>query len=265
LQNPVVQWAATGTFNITLSVTSNGCISTTTTNNIIITTCGGVHGSQTLSFTGSQQTFTVPACVYSVQLETWGGQGGTSSSGGYAGGRGGYAYGTLSVTPGQTLNIYIGGKGTNSTGSGTWIAGGWNGGGTGVSWGGGGGGGTDIRVGGTALTDRVLVAGGGGGGYEGSYADIGGYGGGLVGQNRQNTTGGSQSAGGSQGGGLGQGGSQNSLSYLGSGGGGGYYGGGAPMVNGTASGGSSYYGGTIAPNGTTADVNTGDGKVVITW
>ncbi|MEI6765362.1 MAG: glycine-rich protein [Bacteroidota bacterium] len=262
----MVQWAVSGTYNISLVVTQNGCTSTTTTNTISVTSCGIVHGTQTFNYTGAQQSFTVPACITSVTLEAWGGQGGDNNGSGYTGGRGGYAYGTLTVTPGQTLYVYVGGDGQDgSSTSNVFMAGGWNGGGTGVSTGGGGGGGSDVRVGGTALTDRVLVAGGGGGAYGGSYADNGGYGGGLSGQSRQITTGGTQSAGGTTGGSFGQGGSQSNTGYMCGGGGGGYYGGGTASVNGTGSGGSSYYAGTTAPNGTTADVNTGVGKVVITW
>lgn len=264
-QNPVVQWSATGTYLVGLSVTQNGC-SASSSQSLNLVNCGSVHGSQTFNYTGNSQSFTVPACVYSLQLEAWGAQGGNAASGGYTGGRGGYAYGTISVNPGDVIYVYVGGKGQDaSSPSNNYTAGGFNGGGTGVSEGGGGGGGSDIRVGGTALSNRVLVAGGGGGAYCNSWADNGGYGGGLSGQSRQVTTGGTQSAGGDYGGQLGQGGSQSNTGYMCGGGGGGYYGGGAPQVNGTGSGGSSYYGGTQPPNGTTADVRTGHGQVTITW
>ena len=266
VQNPVVVWSSTGTYNVTLTVTLNGCTSSVTNQSIVVSNCGSAHGSQTFSYTGSTQTFTVPACVFSLQLEAWGAQGGNAGSGGYTGGRGGYAFGTINVSPGDVIYVNVGGKGMDgTTSSGYYTTGGFNGGGTGVSEGGGGGGGSDVRVGGTALANRVLVAGGGGGAYSMSWADNGGYGGGLTGQSRQVTTGGSQTAGGDFGGQLGQGGSQSNTGYLCGGGGGGYYGGGAPQVNGTGSGGSSYYAGTLSPNGTTADVRTGHGQIVITW
>ncbi|MDQ7779912.1 MAG: glycine-rich protein, partial [Planctomycetota bacterium] len=68
-------------------------------------------------------------------------------------------------------------------------AGGWNGGGNGETSGGahsggGGGGASDMRLNGTALGDRILVAGGGGGpAYNYGAGDDGGYGGGLTGGN----------------------------------------------------------------------------------
>jgi len=87
------------------------------------------------------------------------------------------------VTPGQTLEIFVGGRGfnvTEETGGG-----GFNGGGnarsTSGSERGGGGGASDVRVNGTSFDDRVIVAAGGGGGPCGIAIPIGGNGGGLVG------------------------------------------------------------------------------------
>lgn len=125
---------------------------------------------QTFSYTGAVQTFVVPSCVSTITLDVKGAQGAnaldvlsTNSSGGL----GGRAQGILAVTAGQTLSIYVGGFG-NTNGNG-----GFNGGGAGgISTAGsscaggpagGGGGASDIRVGGVALTNRVIVAGGGGG------------------------------------------------------------------------------------------------------
>ena len=73
-------------------------------------------GSETFTYTGSQQTFTVPSGVSSITIKTWGAQGG---SGGYysnssycsTGGKGGYSTGTLSVSAGNTVYIYVGGQG----------------------------------------------------------------------------------------------------------------------------------------------------------
>ncbi len=123
----------------------------------------------TYAYTGSMQTYTVPPGVTSIQLEVWGAQGQALIIEDFSpssGGLGGYAKGNLAVTPGQVLNIYVGGQGLNGAAA-------FNGGGIGGfgtpsthtgGYAGGGGGGTDVRVGGVALTDRVIVAGGGGGG-----------------------------------------------------------------------------------------------------
>ncbi|MCC6371031.1 MAG: T9SS type A sorting domain-containing protein [Bacteroidia bacterium] len=112
----------------------------------------------TFGYTGSMQSFTIPSCVNSVTLLTRGAQGGASGDAATAGGLGGMATGVMSVTPGDVLNIYVGG--TN----------GYNGGGAaGVNSGcssangGIGGGASDIRFNGVALSNRILVAGGGGG------------------------------------------------------------------------------------------------------
>ena len=130
--------------------------------------------SQIFNYTGSIQTWTVPAGVSSVSFTADGAQGANSSSGYGNGGLGGRLQGTLTVTPGQVLNIYVGGAASAATG-------GWNGGGNGPTsyptWGGGGGGATDMRIGGTTLNDRVLVAAGGGGaGYNCGSGNHGGGG-----------------------------------------------------------------------------------------
>ena len=67
---------------------------------------------------------------------------------------GGQTQGSLSVTPGQVLNLYVGGQAAD-VGNVTPAPGGFNGGGDGGQWGAGGGGATDVRVGGTALANRV--------------------------------------------------------------------------------------------------------------
>ncbi|MCC3160253.1 tail fiber domain-containing protein [Hymenobacter sp. 15J16-1T3B] len=218
-------------------------------------------GPQTLTFnyTGTSQTWTVPPNVTSVQVDMAGARGRTidNCSNCYRGGRGGRVQATLTVTPGQVLTIEVGGdRGYNP--STLYQDGGYNGGGRGSEPGGGA---TDIRIGGTALTNRVLVAGGGGG--SGYYAR-GGPGGGLTGGdgliptagNPTGTpgTGGSQSAGGVTGGtpqqycycgtspagpGVGAG-LTGGTSWGAAGGGGGYYGGGMSHGNAGAGGGSSY-------------------------
>jgi len=125
----------------------------------------------TFDYTGDVQTYTVPPGITSIQIDCYGGQGQATTVDDYApfstGGLGGYSVGELSVTPGEVLNIYVGGQGADG-------AGGYNGGGTGgfgtagsggtAGYGGSGGGASDVRQGGATLADRVIVAGGGGGG-----------------------------------------------------------------------------------------------------
>ena len=117
--------------------------------------------TQTLSYTGSSQMFTAPSCIQAT-ITCYGGNGsnGVSTASGAIGGNGGagaMAQGVISLTAGQVLNIYVGGMGTGTMG-------GFNGGGNGGSTAGAGGGASDIRLNGTALLNRVLIAGGGGGG-----------------------------------------------------------------------------------------------------
>lgn len=70
--------------------------------------------------------------------------------GNYKGGAGSSVTGTFHLTKGDVLYIFTGGKGTN-------------GGGSGSAEGGAGGGATDIRLNGTDISDRILVAAGGAG------------------------------------------------------------------------------------------------------
>lgn len=246
------------------------------------------------SYTGNVQTFTVPE-TGKYQLEVWGAQGGSGFN--TTGGKGGYAKGDIYLTKGQVVYIYVGGQGSTPNG-------GWNGGGNGGidigagQTGGGGGGATDIRVGGTALSNRVIVAGGGaGGGRDGATGVGGGYSGtasesynsGYPGQPGTQTGGGSvyTTSRGATPGSLGQGGN-GSTGYNaagGGGGGGGYYGGGggtSTQDHGSGwsaggGGGSGYIGGvqngvTIAgdtsmpnPNGGTEVGHSGNGFARITF
>ncbi|MEZ4873970.1 MAG: HYR domain-containing protein [Flavobacteriaceae bacterium] len=126
--------------------------------------------SQTFTYTGNMQTFTVPIGVTSINIEAWGASGQGVTVEVYnpsTGGLGGYAQGELTVTPGQVLNLFVGGTGMEG-------AGGYNGGATGGfgiagsgatdGYAGSGGGASDVRMGGTDLLSRIIVAGGGGGG-----------------------------------------------------------------------------------------------------
>jgi PKD-like domain/GEVED domain/Secretion system C-terminal sorting domain len=167
--------------------------------------------TDSLNFTGSMQTYTVPCGVTSITINAYGAQGGDGAVGGNSvqggvGALGGYSSGTLAVTPGQVLNIFVGGAGTIP-------AGGFNGGGNGGAQNAGGGGGaTDVRIGGTAESNRILTAGGGGGGgrggcHEGSASGgiggNGGTGGGGVGQMGNNSAQSNGVAGGGNGGNFG--------------------------------------------------------------
>ncbi|MDB5225606.1 MAG: hypothetical protein JWL87_558 [Candidatus Adlerbacteria bacterium] len=74
------------------------------------------NGQQnTFSYTGGDQTYTVPAGVTSVLVKAWGAGGGTGCNGGEGpGGRGGYTSGTLAVSPGQVLTVIVGQAGTKN-------------------------------------------------------------------------------------------------------------------------------------------------------
>ncbi len=179
------RWIALCFMALPLSILAQ--ISVTCPSNMVIVNDSGVCGAignyglvitggglvnVPFSYTGAVQTWTVPNGVGSVILEAYGAQG-NSNGLGVAGGLGGYATGTLSVTPGEVLNIYGGGGATMST------VGGFNGGGNAgavgspSAFGGGGGGASDVRVGGTALSNRVIVGGGGGGAGGNRVAGLG--------------------------------------------------------------------------------------------
>jgi len=273
LENPTVTWTGAGSYNVELTVTLNGCSSVTDKNVIVSNPV-----TETFNYTGGSQTFTVPAGVNSLKLEVWGAAGGYGiGSNEILGGLGAYVYGDISVTPGDLLTIYVGGVGGAGTG-GSGGAAGYNGGGSGgysSGGGGGGGGASDIRIGGTSLSNRVIVAGGGGGGsaYNCGSGGTGGYPSGgvcpvtcfLYGGAGSQSAGGTAGSGGSAGG-LGYGGNASNSGCSG-GGGGGYYGGGgggSSCCGGSGGGGSSYYG-TLTNTGTSNGVQSGNGLVKITY
>jgi len=245
----------------------------------------------TFNYTGAAQTWTVPACVYNIQVDVRGARGGNANFA--AGGNGARVTATLAVTPGQVLQINVGGQGALP-------GAGWNGGGAGRNGfapGGhsaGGGGASDIRVTPYALANRSVVAGGGGGAAGGTSPGAGGAGGcanGATGAGSPFTVtggvGGSQVAGGNGGppwfpgvpaavyGGNGAlavggiGGLWGDAS--GGGGGGGYYGGGGGGSDGCCTGGNGGGGGgggsSFTPGGgvCTQGFNNGNGIVTITY
>lgn len=233
-------------------------------------------------YTGSPETWVVPTGVTSIDARLYGAQGGTTlytvpvADTGAAGGK---VETTLAVTPGETLNIYVGEKGKTHGDGQAFNGGGSAGPGTNAN-GGGGGGASDIRQGGTALTDRIAVAGGGGGGGGNDSAiNTTGVGGGTTGGTGNTSafgsiaggTGGTPSAGGTgyASGALGVGADPEAVIRNGGGGGGGYYGGGSGLTGasgqsgGGGGGGSSYSSGTGTTH--TAGNHTGDGLVSLEW
>lgn len=242
-----------------------------------------------------QYSWTVPADLHEISVIVDGAQGGY----GYTQEYGGETRAVLPVTPGQILQIRVGGRGgLGAVGVDYNVivaggAGGYNGGGAGGAGNGkygtsGGGGASDIRTS-DALDSRLVVAGGGGG--RGSYQP-GGDGGGVNGGNgylasgnfpplAQYGHGGTQTGGGSAGAGrvdgregapgsFGQGGAggngtlyqivYGNIDEGGGGGGGGWYGGGGGAFAGSGGGGSGY-----GPAGATltSGVRAYDGQVRI--
>jgi hypothetical protein len=239
----------------------------------------GCEMFQAFGYTGSVQIFSVPADAISVFIEAEGAKGWT---GGYPGGEGGFSSGTLPVSPGDELYVYVGGQGTVSTPADTPSGAGWNGGGLGQNNSsgdvvGGGGGASDVRLihsvdplNLTSLESRVIVAAGGGGSTNNGSA-FGGDGGGLTGENggqhgsNHYGRGGTQSSGGDSGGGFGYGGNAEVwMTPWNGGGGGGWYGGGVSTAHSGGGGGSSYAGGVIGGI-VERGGNNGAGRVVIYW
>ncbi len=254
-------------------------------------------GPQTFIATGAAQSYSVPSWASQLQVTASGAQGG-----GAGGGKGGVTTAIVAVTPSSTVQINVGGQGSDS-------AGGFNGGGgpgTGTAGGSGqqgGGGASDIRIGGVALSDRVVIAAGGGGGAGGLAAAANGGGGGNPAGADGSVgvftfgyggvgTGGTQSAGGLAGLATGTAGNAGAVGAIavggaggnyaaeprgGSGGGGGYYGGGGGgagngvislthLVKGSGGpggGGSSYVTSPASAPTYTTGANEGSGQIVI--
>jgi hypothetical protein len=258
-----------------------------------------VGGVVTFSETGSPQAFVVPAGVMGVTVELAGAGGGAGYDvvgGALTGGAsGGLSVAALATTPGSTVEVVVGGAGTDGSGE-TYGTGGYNGGGNGSfdseidAGGGGGGGATDVRTGACASgldctsADVAVVAGGGGGSAGGDgYAPPGGSGGGAsggTGGNPDETTGGSggtstgvgAAGSGSLGTGEpGSGAAGGAAGGDGGGGGGGYFGGGGGgesyAFNGSGGGGGSGYAGS-GPGATVAgggSAGSTDGTAGIFW
>ncbi len=252
------------------------------------TLVGTVPTSFTCTYaTVGTDTFTVPAGMAQVTVDVYGAEGGRGGTVAGTPGKGGEAFATIGVVPGEMLAINVGGQGGTPSQSNPAAAGGFNGGGSGVTCnashfnsGGGGGGASDVRQGGTLLSDRIMVGGGGGGVSANGRA--GGMGGGLEGAPgvyfgiRDPGGGGTQSGGGTgtSAGTSGVGGSfLFTFTVCGGAGGGGYYGGGAgdgdsrPISQSPRTSGGGGGSGFITPSATGAGfssgVRSGAGLVIV--
>jgi hypothetical protein len=233
--------------------------------------------TQTFKYTGSEQTFTVPAGVSTVHVLAIGGYGGKS---GAQGGTPAEVQGDLTVKPGQVLYVEVGGEGVG--GGGQANPGGFNGGGEGA---GGGGGASDVRTNprseGLSPDTRLIVAAGGGG--AGSFGAAGAGAGGNAeeaGESIPSNEGGG--AGTSSGGGFGgsggcvagltgelglggAGGNCPESSFGGGGGGGGYYGGGGGGAGVSNGGGGGGGGSSLVPAGGKSTLASSQPEVQITY
>lgn len=269
------------------------------------------------SYTGVAQTFVVPTGVAFLRWMLRGGKGGRtwiSNVDDHGGGNPGTIQFEVPVVAADSWQVNVGGRGFSGdvAGGGGGVAtpgaGGFNGGGNGgtshngFSSPGGGGGGTDVRFGGTALSNRVASAAGGGGDAEaynpGAVSNWGGTGGragtGTGVQNGwpglgPNAGGAGTTAGGAAGSastgctagasGVGGNGANNGVKAGGGGGGGGWFGGGgggednATGFNASGAGGGSNGTVTSTTRGSLANVIHnievieffGDGEAIAQW
>lgn len=252
--------------------------------------------SQAFAYTGAVQTFTVPDNVTEIHIEAKGASGGIGGTFGGTSAPGGTVSARFPVTPGEVLDVYVGGQPIADAAGGGWPDGGRGDTTTGSGGSGGGGSSKVVPTGGT-ISSALIVAGAGGGQGDGftSYVQNGGAAGffvaadaalGLGAGGNCPGFGATQYAGGTGGTGteengetgtLGQGGRGGNMSssfgFPPGGGGGGYYGGGgggANLGSGAGTGGGGGGGsGYVAPTATellfTDASNTGHGAVVISW
>ncbi|MGE0568032.1 MAG: T9SS type A sorting domain-containing protein [Bacteroidia bacterium] len=248
-------------------------------------------GTNTFSYTGSLQTYTVPTGVTQITIEARGAQGGDNISLTNLGGKGAQMIGTFTTTPGQVLNIIVGQKGFNATSGNAFNGAGGGGGGSFVylpaalqpliAAGGGGGssltnngiphyygkdGVTTTNGSGSRSDDSFNDSPGGTGGANGtSVCGAGGKGWNTIMTNPAGVTGAAYGGNGGYGGGGANGVSPNPCNHIHTaGGGGGYSGGGAggSCYYYGGGGGGSYNVGTNQMN--TAGFQSGDGLVIIT-
>lgn len=265
---------------------------------VLVSTTGGINvvlftNSATYSALAStsvvDQSFVVPGGTTQLAVKAWGGGGGGSVA--YAGGAGGFSFGVISVTPGESLIVRVAQGGRHGSSSIQALPGGGLSVTSSASAGyyAGNGGGYSAVLRGTNLL--VVAAGGGGGGGSttaGASGGVGGAGGSSIGASGSGTISWVQPIGGSQTNGGSAGRSSNSVNTAatdgvfllggngaragntahGGGGGGGYYGGGGggasnSVVAAGGAGGSCFapapYGLSIRGN------NTGDEDWQASW
>lgn len=206
------------------------------------------QGTNTYNYTGSAQTFTVPAGVSQITIKAWGagGGGGGSNNSAYGGGGGGaFAMDSVFVTEGQQFTLNIGQGGVGGTGA-TGAAAGQNGGFSNV-----------IRV-----SDSVELVKAAGGAQGGTTGGAGGTVGASVGATKYaGGSGASAAAGGGGGGSATETATGGSTSSATGGTGEGTGGAGGGQNNGAVPGG----GGGGKPTGNNLSGNGGHGRVVISW
>lgn len=245
--------------------------------------CRGITCAPATFVAVGTYTYTVPTGITRVRIEASGAQGGSAypfTSG--SGGLGGRAAGTVAVTPGQVLQVNVGGAGENGPLTSAGSAGGFNGGGasgTNASPSpGGGGGASDVRIGTYALSERIVVGGGGGGqgtrnsGSGGAGGGESGTAGAAPGGDGGTAAAGGAGNGGAAAGGFGNGGagvtSTSKFLFSGAGGGGGWWGGGGggatDTKGGGGGGGSGFVIGTATDRAFETGVQSGNGSVTIT-
>lgn len=227
---------------------------------------------KSFSYTGSAQTYTVPAGVTLVEATASGAQGGNG------GGDGAQVTAYLPVSGGEVLYLYLGQQPGNAGGTVSGAPGNFGAGGSGDPpgyAGGGGGGATSIYAAGTSAANLVDIAGGGGGSAGaagGAAGQIGAAGSGTGGGGGATVTaGGSAGAGtcgsGNTSGSFGAGGIGANYTCFAAGGGGGYYGGGGGGGNGVGGagggGGSSWVETTASGVSYASGANAGNGSVSV--
>ena len=255
---------ATGSVGTNTATYSSGVVgtyyyftvnATTSYGTSLSTTSGIVQGvpsftATTFTYTGSNQSYTVPSNATILNVYMWGAGGGGGSLS--RGGAGAYLTGLLTVTPSETLTIIVGqgGRGISQANANSGTISAYGGGGAvltngnGNSYGNGGGGGRSAIQ--RSSTDVVTVGAGGGtglssgpgytnysggaGSYNGTGGDAGIPASGFYGKGGSTTAGGAPGGtNSSTAGSLNQGGSGDAW---GGGGGSGYYGGGGGSDNG---------------------------------
>lgn len=247
------------------------------------------------NYTGDVQSFSRSE-IKKVNIMAYGAAGGKNGSGANTAAKGGLATGVYTVPANTTFNVYVGGKGedgSSNPSSSSRAQGGWNGGGGGgrdsssykSGNAGAGGGASDVRVGGSGLSNRIIVGGGAGGAVSGlngqSHGGYNGIAGVVTGSPGRGGKGGTQTSGGMGGGyrgaqdgslGVGGNGSHWYNAYGGGGGGGGYYGGGGGCStqdhgqghSGEGGGGSSYVSPLLDSPSYKTGIREGHGQVILT-